>query len=127
MTVKWKRINVISANPEFQPQKEDTKPADSANQPQKEDTKPAKSKIPVAEIVFGSTKFARFITLVTLGVFIVSILDLAWTLSNYTPDLWDPKISGVITMITSAAVSALLMITLNRKMNATVTPLNDQT
>ena len=86
-----------------------------------------KSKIPVAEIVFGSTKFAGFITIVTLLVFIVSIVDLIWTLSNYTPDWWDPKISGLITMITSATVSLLLMITLNRKMNATVTPLVVQT
>ena len=86
-------------------------------------TDSTKSKIPVGAILFGSTTSSYIITGVTLAVFIVSIFDLIWTLSNYTPDWWDPKISGIITMLTSMTVSALLMISLNRKMNTTVTPL----
>ncbi len=93
------------------------------NQPNKS-SGDTKSKVSVAEIAFGSTRSARFFTLLSLVLVIISICDLVFTFKNYTPDWWDPKITGILGLISSIMISVSLMVMLFRKMNATVMPLN---
>ena len=82
------------------------------------------SKIPVADIAFGSTISANFFTLLSLILVIISIIDLVLTFEDTTLPGWNPKITGIIGVILSAIISGSLMLISYRKMNATVTPLN---
>ena len=97
------------------------KPKNSANPQQTGNTK---SQVSVAEIAFGSTISAKFFTGLSILLLIISICDLAWTLLNYTPDWWDPKITGILGVTFSTIISGSLMLMSYRKMNATVVPSN---
>ena len=112
----WRRI--------FQPRAIEihVKSANSANQQQTGDTK---SQVSVAEIAFGSTRSARFFTLLSLVLVIISIIDLGLTLADTTLPSWDPKITGILGLILSIIISVSLMLMSFRKMNATVMPLTD--
>lgn len=83
-----------------------------------------KSQVSVAEIAFGSTRSAMFFTLLSLVLVIISSIDLGLTLADTTLPSWDPKITGILGLISSMMISGSLMLMLYRKMNATVMPLN---
>ena len=90
-------------------------------------TDSTKSQVSVAEIAFGSTYSARFFTVVSLVLVIISIIDLVLTFEDTTLPGWNPKISGIIGVILSGIISGSLMLMSYRKTNATVTPLVVQT